>query len=82
MSEGVRTAFWSLVVLLNLSIGALAVGLMLVGFRGQWGTGGAIALVGAAGLVVAVVRYRRVRGALESGSLADGRGDTDVTDGE
>ena len=63
--ETVRTAFWLLVILLNLSIGALAVGLMLLGFRGQWQTGGALVLVGTAGLVLAYVRYRTARRKLD-----------------
>jgi hypothetical protein len=66
-----RAAFWLLVVLLNLSIGALAVGLLLVGFRGQWRTGGALVLVGTAGLALASVRYRTVRRKLDRGALTD-----------
>jgi hypothetical protein len=72
-----RAAFWLLVVLLNLSIGALAVGLMLVGFRGQWRTGGALVLVGTAGLALAYVRYRAVRGKLDQGELTDDGGEFD-----
>jgi hypothetical protein len=66
-----RGVFWLLVALLNLSIGAFAVGLMLVGFRGQWQTGGALVLVGTAGVALAYVRYRTARRKLDRGELTE-----------
>jgi len=41
----VRVAFWSLVVLFNLAILAVAVGAMLVGFQGRVTIGGGLLLV-------------------------------------
>jgi hypothetical protein len=79
VSAEIRTAFWSLVILLNLSIGALAVGVMLVGFRGQWASGGALVLVGVAGVGAAYGRYRTVRHQLDSGDVI---GDPDPGDGQ
>jgi hypothetical protein len=72
-----RGAFWLLVVSLNLSIGALAVGLMLVGFRSQSVIGGALVLVGAGGLALAYVRYRTVRRKLDRGELTDDDANSD-----
>jgi hypothetical protein len=40
-------AFWGAAVFLNIAVAALALGAMLVYFRGDWATGGAALLVGA-----------------------------------
>lgn len=50
--------FWSLVATINLGLFAAALGLMLIGFRGQWQTGGAVFLLGAGALAWAYYRYR------------------------
>jgi hypothetical protein len=75
-----RASFWLLVLLLNLAIGALAVGLMLVGFRGQWETGGALVLVGTGGLALAYLRFRTVRHKLDQGELTDDGGELNDDD--
>jgi len=57
-------AFWGAAVFLNVAVAALAVGLMLVYFRGDWGRGGPAIVVGAiAALFTArfYVGYRRDR---------------------
>ena len=53
--------FWSLVATINLGLFAAALGPMLVGFRGQWRTGGAVFLLGAGALAWAWYRYRAYR---------------------
>lgn len=54
-------AFWGLVVTINLGLFAAALGLMLVGFRGQWQLGGGVFLLGVAALAWAGVKYRQYR---------------------
>lgn len=56
----VRT-FWGLVATVNVGMFAVAIGLMLVGFRGQVRLGGAVLAVGVVTLTVAWVTYRRHR---------------------
>ncbi|MFB6171863.1 MAG: hypothetical protein ABEJ23_04965 [Haloarculaceae archaeon] len=53
-----RRVFWSLVVTINLGLFAASLGLMLVGFRGRWTTGGSVFLLGVATLVWAWWKYR------------------------
>ena len=59
--EGLFRAFWGLVATLNLGLFAAALGLMLVGFRGQWQLGGGVFLLGVAALAWAGVKYRQHR---------------------
>jgi hypothetical protein len=61
--------FWKLVAVLNLALFAIALGPMLIFFRGQWQAGGGVTLVGAVALVVAVRRYRATKRRLQNGSL-------------
>jgi len=64
----VRVAFWSLVVLFNLAILAVAVGAMLVGFQGRVTIGGGLLLAGALAFGIGVYRLNGVRERLgESG---------------
>ena len=56
--DEVRKLFWAIVILLNAGILAVSLGLMLAGFRGQYGTGAV--LVGVGGVVLADA-YRRYR---------------------
>lgn len=66
-------AFWGLVATINLGLFALALGLMLIGFRGQLHRGGAVALLGAVTLGYAGYKYRRVRSRQrDDGSSNDG----------
>ena len=50
-------AFWGAAVFLNVAIAALAIGLMLVYFRGDWRNGGGALLVGAVAAVFAARYY-------------------------
>ena len=59
-----RSAFWSIVVVFNLAILAMGVGAMLLGFRGQWATGGTLLVAGALAFAFGVVRVRRVQARL------------------
>ena len=42
----IQRAFWSAVALLNIAVGGVSVGLMLIGFQGRWTFGGALVAVG------------------------------------
>ncbi|MDY6817659.1 MAG: hypothetical protein SVG88_03275 [Halobacteriales archaeon] len=53
--------FWRLVVVFNVALLATAIGVMLIGFRGQLGTGGASLIGGLALFGVGLYRYRTVR---------------------
>jgi hypothetical protein len=46
VDDEVFRAFWGSVVFLNVALGALAIGALLVYFRGDWGIGGPALLVG------------------------------------
>lgn len=59
--RALRRAFWGLVAVFNVAIFAIALGALLIAFRGQWDLGGSLL---ASGLVVfgyGVYRYRRYR---------------------
>lgn len=65
VDSDLAATWWTSVVLANVALGAPAVGLMLVYFRGQWRVGGAAVLVGAlaaVALVRAIRGFRRRRG--------------------
>lgn len=55
VDEELATAFWGAAFFLNVAIAALAIGLLLVYFRGDWRNGGAALL---AGTVAAVFTAR------------------------
>lgn len=38
--------FWGAVALANIAVGAVSIGLMLIGFRGNWELGGGLVLIG------------------------------------
>lgn len=38
--------FWGAVALANVAVGAVSIGLMLIGFRGNWELGGGLVLIG------------------------------------
>jgi len=52
--------FWKLVAIFNLALFALALGPMLIVFRGQLENGGAVFALGVAAFLYGYVRYRRV----------------------
>jgi hypothetical protein len=66
-----RAAFWILVVVFNLAILAMSVGAMLLGFRGQWTTGGTLLVAGLLAFAFGVVRVRRVQARLGEGRSAE-----------
>lgn len=57
-SPELRRKFWWLVLVFNVALGALAVGAMLVAFRGQLDTGGSLL---AAGTILAAYGYYKYR---------------------
>lgn len=62
--------FWAAVFLANVALGGVAIGLMLIGFRGDWQVGGVLVLVGLlAGVRVRSVyrQFRDVRADAEEG---------------
>lgn len=42
----VQRTFWTAVALLNVAVGGVSVGLMLIAFQGRWTFGGALLVVG------------------------------------
>lgn len=58
---GLLTAFWSVVVSLNVGLFATSLGLMLVYFRGQWRLGGGVFVLGVATLAYGYLKYRGYR---------------------
>jgi len=62
--QEVSRRFWSLVVVFNLGLLATALGLLLVGFRGELLAGGASLGLGVGALVYGVVKYRASRRAI------------------
>ncbi|WP_435144316.1 DUF7322 domain-containing protein [Halobaculum sp. P14] len=69
VDQAVQSAFWAAVVYANVALFGVALGAMLVGFRGDWAAGGAAILVGllAAGRVYQTYRAFRDRDDAENG---------------
>jgi len=59
--SGLQRAFWGLVAVFNVALFAIAVGAMLVGFRGQWDFGGTVLITGVVLFGYGVYKYRRFR---------------------
>lgn len=59
VDQDLATTWWTSVVLANVALGAPAVGLLLILFRGEWRIGGAAVLVG---LLAGVALVRTIRG--------------------
>lgn len=55
---GLLTAFWGVVVSLNVGLFAASLGLMLVHFRGQWRLGGGVFALGITTLAYGYLKYR------------------------
>jgi len=70
-----RGLFWKLVVVFNLALFAVSLGAMLLVFRGNVTTGGALFLGGAAALVYGVYGYRRGKARLDRGEFEIREGD-------
>ena len=56
VSDDLFRAFWASVLLLNVALAALSIGAMLVYFRGDYGTGGPVLLIGTVA-ALATARY-------------------------
>lgn len=52
-------AFWKLVVIFNLALFALALGPMLIFFRGDWGSGLPVFVIGVSSFVYGYLRYKQ-----------------------
>jgi hypothetical protein len=60
--DGLARQFWKLVAVFNVALFALALGPMLIVFRGEWQNGSAVFAVGVAAFGYGYLRYRRVTG--------------------
>lgn len=78
----VAAAFWGAVVLVNVGLFAVALGPMLIFFRGQWEWGGGLFTVGALALAHAYQRYRRFRTERDADGDGSRGGDGDGNEGE
>jgi hypothetical protein len=80
--DGLAKDFWKLVATLNVALFALALGPMLVFFRGELVNGGAVFLLGAAFFFYGYQRYRKVkrRHADESADTEDEGPDADASE--
>lgn len=74
-ADDLKSAFVACVVLANLALFGVSLGLMLIGFRGNWRIGGALVAVG---LVAGIRAYRRYRTWESSRGGGDGNGDGDA----
>ena len=68
LSSETLLAFIVVGVLVHVGVFVGALGLMLLGFRGQWLVGGGLAIAGLAALGLAVATYRRYRARKDSES--------------
>ncbi|ADB61659.1 hypothetical protein Htur_2786 [Haloterrigena turkmenica DSM 5511] len=70
LSSETLLAFIVVGVLVHVGVFAGALGLMFLGFRGQWLIGGGLVIVGTVALGLAVATYRRYRARTESETSA------------
>lgn len=70
--SAVKTAFWRLVLALDLGLAALPLGAMFIWFRGNWGLGGPLAVVGIVTLGYAGYRYTALRRRIDAGEFDAG----------
>lgn len=70
-----QRTFWSTVAAANVGLLAASLGVMLVGFRGQWREGGALIVLGVAALGWTYYKYRAFRN--RKGGDADGGNESD-----
>jgi hypothetical protein len=57
-STELQRKFWGLVLVFNVALGALSVGAMLAGFRGDWEVGGSMMAAGAVLSLYGFYKYR------------------------
>lgn len=88
VDSGTARYFWSAVVLANVALAGVSIGLMLIGFRGQWVVGGLLVLIGVlAGLRTRHIyrqfrEYRAERDATDAGDGESTDGVSDSTTGD
>lgn len=80
VSSDLARDFWKLVATFNLALFALALGPMLVVFRGEFAQGGAVFLLGAAFFVYGYRRYRTVKARHADDENGDGDEGGDATE--
>ncbi|WP_435063078.1 DUF7322 domain-containing protein [Halobaculum sp. EA56] len=80
VDPAVQRSFWMAVVYANVALFGVSLGLMLVGFRGQWRWGGAAAVVGVLAGVRVYQTYRAFERRREERADGDA-GDGDADDG-
>ncbi len=68
-ASAVKTAFWQLVLALDLGLAALPLGAMFIWFRGNWGLGGPLVAAGVVTLGYAGYRYTALRQRLDAGEF-------------
>jgi hypothetical protein len=87
--DGLVRAFWASVLFLNVALGALSIGAMLIYFRGDYATGVPALVIGLAAALAAARYYRDgtagkyaedasddMMGATDTADATDGDGDT------
>lgn len=78
--------FWGAVALANVAVGAVSIGLMLIGFRGNWELGGGLVLIGLLAGARVYWIYREFRNDEqtdeEDAAESDGEADTDAVDAD
>ena len=72
VSDGLFRAFWASVLFLNVALAAISIGLMLIYFRGDYGTGGPVLLIG----IVAGLGTARYYWRVKTGYYSDGENET------
>lgn len=78
VDPGLQNRFWALVGVFNLALLAVSLGVMFVGFRGNWELGGQLTVGGLLLFGFGYYRYRKTKAALAEGG--DGGGDGEGTD--
>lgn len=63
-SSEVRQRFWALVAVFNVALLATSIGVMFIGFQGEWTLGGQLTLAGLVLLAFGYYRYRQTKAAL------------------
>lgn len=82
VSDGLFRAFWASVLLLNVALAALSIGAMLLYFRGDYGTGGPVLLIGVVASVATFRYYWGVKtGRYTEEGQSDGGETNEPTDG-
>lgn len=63
-SSEVRYRFWALVMVFNVALLATSIGVMFIGFQGEWALGGQLTLAGLALFAFGYYRYRQTKAVL------------------